>query len=383
LAKLVVRTKVVFKDPSLGDTWGMYSRTQLLEIISGKRTGLAPAMIRLGLGCLTPVYRLAIFFRNRKYRRAIQQHDETIVKQAEIPVISVGNLTTGGTGKTPLVIWIANHLRQHQLRVVLISRGYGAENNSTKSGRNDEAMELEHRLPDVPHLQDPNRYRMAQIAVEELESQVIVLDDAFQHQAIHRDLNLVLIDATAPFGFDRLLPRGLLREPISSLKRADLIILTRANLISDAEQERIALKIQQHSGKSIGAATQTVVSCLWQSDGSSQPAASVKRQSVFVFCGVGNPESFQRTVESLGTTVVDKSYFKDHHTYTRDDLTQIGRLANDSGAQTILCTHKDLVKLGVNQIGGLPVFAVLIDIEFITGQLELESRLDQVMANHG
>ena len=133
-------------------------------------------------------------------------------------MISIGNLTTGGTGKTPLVVWTARFLRAQDFRVAVVSRGYGMDSSDDPSEtRNDEAMEMELRLPDVPHLQDPDRYRMATIAIEELDSQIILLDDGFQHRQLQRDLDIVLIDVINPFGYDRLLPRGLLREPLSSL----------------------------------------------------------------------------------------------------------------------------------------------------------------------
>ena len=177
----------------------MKNRDQLLKIIAGREKGIMAALVRLGLSCMTPLYRMAVGHRNRRFDRAIAQNNTEVVKQASIPVISVGNLTTGGTGKTPLVIWIARKLRQDQRRVVLISRGYRADGDPSQ--RNDEAIEMEDRLADVPHLQDPDRFRMSQIAVEELESQIIVLDDGFQHRQLHRDLDIVLVDATNPLGY--------------------------------------------------------------------------------------------------------------------------------------------------------------------------------------
>src|SRR5207244_12530469 len=128
----------------------------------------------------------------------------------------------GGTGKTPCAEFVARFFRQLDLRVALLSRGYGSQ-----AGRNDEALVLEENLPDVPHLQGPDRAALAQVAVEELDSEILVLDDGFQHRRLHRDLDIVLIDATCPWGYGHLLPRGLLREPISSLKRAHVAMLTR------------------------------------------------------------------------------------------------------------------------------------------------------------
>src|SRR5437870_5928929 len=135
-------------------------------------------------------------------------------RRAPVPVVSVGNLTVGGTGKTPCVEHVARFYRSRGLRVAVLSRGYGAA-----AGRNDEAMVLEENLPDVPHLQGPDRAALAFTAVEELESEVLVLDDGFQHRRLARDLDLVLVDATDPWGQGYLFPRGLLRESPASLRR--------------------------------------------------------------------------------------------------------------------------------------------------------------------
>ncbi len=131
-----------------------------------------------------------------------------------MPVVSIGNLTAGGTGKTPCVEYVVRFYRALDRRVAILSRGYGGD-----GARNDEALVLEENLPDVPHLQGADRVALAHIAIEELESEIVVLDDGFQHRRLARDLDLVLIDATAPWGHGYLLPRGLLREPPGSLKR--------------------------------------------------------------------------------------------------------------------------------------------------------------------
>ncbi len=137
------------------------------------------------------------------------------IHHAAVPVVSVGNLTLGGTGKTPMVEWLARWYRRRGVRVAILSRGYGQT-----GGLNDEGRVLEENLPDVPHLQDPDRVALAGVATRELESELIVLDDGFQHRRLARDVDLVLLDALEPFGLGHLFPRGLLREPIRSLRRA-------------------------------------------------------------------------------------------------------------------------------------------------------------------
>src|SRR5205807_5814849 len=149
-------------------------------------------------------------------------------------VISVGNLTVGGTGKTPCVEYVARRLRTWDRRVAILSRGYGGD-----GGANDEALVLEDNLPDVPHLQGADRVALAKIAVEELESDALVLDDGFQHRRLARDLDLVLIDATQPWGFGYQLPRGLLRESPRGLKRAGAVLLTRCDQVDAAALARL------------------------------------------------------------------------------------------------------------------------------------------------
>src|SRR5690606_6118545 len=178
-------------------------------LISGQRRGFAARLARGALTLGELPYALAVLWRNRRYDRRPE-----LVQHAPIPVVSIGNLTTGGTGKTPLVAWVARYLRGLDLRVVLLSRGYGAPDGAL----NDEALELEQRLPDVPHVQQPDRVAAVNLAAEEFASQIAVLDDGFQHRRLARDLDIVLLDALQPFGYGHLLPRGLLREPLKGLR---------------------------------------------------------------------------------------------------------------------------------------------------------------------
>ena len=182
-------------------------------------------------------YYLGVQIRNRRYNKP------SAVTEVDIPVISVGNITTGGTGKTPVVQWLASRLREMDRRVAIVSRGYGAE----AGAQNDEAMELELSLPDVPHLQNPDRIEAARTAIEELESQSIVLDDGFQHRRLGRDLDIVLLDALEPFGYGHLLPRGLLREPLSNLERADWIGLSRADQVDEETRSAIQQESQRRA----------------------------------------------------------------------------------------------------------------------------------------
>lgn len=356
----------------------MFETQQLIEIISKQRHDPLAILLRMGLGLLTPFYRLAIWWRNRRFDRDSQRDPANLIKQVSAPVISIGNLTTGGTGKTPLVIWTARFLKHNNLRVAVISRGYGADTSHPSDNRNDEAKEMELRLPNVPHLQDPNRYRVATIAVEELDSQIILLDDGFQHRQLHRELDIVLIDAINPFGYGRLLPQGLLREPLSSLQRADMIVLTRCNLVSDDKRNAILERIDRYATNALLVQTGTSPTGWLQFDGQQFPLEHLQSRAVFGFCGIGNPDGFRQTLQGLQLEPKQFRVFADHYHYTPADLAEIADSALQSGASALVCTHKDLVKIGCNEIGGLPVYALLIEIEFLRGQREFETKLISV-----
>lgn len=342
----------------------MFDRESLIEIASGERRGLSASLIRGCAWCLSQIYRLAIRFRNRQFNAGRK------VTRIEIPVISIGNLTTGGTGKSPLVIWIAQFLRHHGKRVAVLSRGYGAKANQTS----DEALELEQRLNDVPHLQNPDRVASARIAIDELDMQTLVLDDAFQHRRIGRDLDIVLIDCTRPFGFGYLLPRGLLREPLSELKRADLVVLSRCDQVPQSEVEDIESRVRMFTNSPI-AKIISRASHLLQANGKTTSLESLRTQKSYAFCGIGNPENFWATLEHLDFNIRGSLPFPDHHNYDREDINRISEAAKRCQAEAIFCTHKDLVKIGVNELGGVPVYALIIETEFIHGQDEIEAAI--------
>jgi tetraacyldisaccharide 4'-kinase len=358
----------------------MISKTSLLDIVSGEKTGLAAAVTRMVLWALTPAYRIAVAIRNRKYTR-----DTSAVTRVDVPVISIGNLTTGGTGKSPMVIWVCRRLRAFGLRVAIISRGYGGQRSGDAARPNDEALEMQQRLPDVPQLQDPDRIKSAYIAIEELESQCLIMDDGFQHRRLHRDLDVVLIDATNPFGYGHLLPRGLLREPIGSLSRAHVVVITRCQQVDQVAIDSILDVISQATAENhpqpVVCQTHTVPKCWLQFDGQSMEISEFGAVPVVACCAIGNPESFIKTATLAGANVVGQKFFSDHHTFTRSDIQSVVQLAREKGANRIICTHKDLVKIATNQLEGIPFFALQIDLEFTHGEEAFKERLGLVTAN--
>jgi tetraacyldisaccharide 4'-kinase len=335
------------------------------ELISGERRGAAASAARGALGIVEVPYTWGVRWRNRRFDRGCG------VTRVEVPVVSVGNITLGGVGKTPLVAWICRRLRERGLRVAILSRGYGAQQGAA----NDEALELEWQLPDVPHLQDPDRVRSAGVAIEELTSQLLVLDDGFQHRRLARDLDVVVLDALAPFGCDRVFPRGMLREPLAGLARAGAIVLSRADLVDEAERMAIRRRVEKYSPHALWCEASHRAMGLVNAAGETAPLSALLEIPAAAFCGLGNPAGFWRTLESLGCQALASREFPDHHAYTKADVASLASWAQASGARQVLCTRKDLVKLQTNRLGDVPLWAVAVELAFLEGESDFASAL--------
>jgi tetraacyldisaccharide 4'-kinase len=328
-----------------------------LRLVRGETPGPLAHLARLGLGVGAVGYRAVVGARNLGYDRGWLASS-----RAAAPVVSVGNLTLGGTGKTPMVEYVARWYRRQGLRVAVLSRGYGRAGSV-----NDEAMVLEENLPDVPHLQDPDRAAMAVLAVEELESELLVLDDGFQHRRLARDLDIVLLDALDPFGLGRIFPRGLLREPVGSLRRAGLVVVSRADLVSRSILREIRARAGRAAGKRPWAEARHAPVALMAPGVDDEPVPSLKEQTVAAFCGIGNPEGFRRTVEPLCGTLLGLRVFPDHFNYKAADVAELARWVRELGADLALTTQKDLVKLRLASLGPVPLRALRIGLEILEG----------------
>ena len=306
-----------------------------LNLIRGRTGGPLAHLARWSLRCAAIPYSAVVALRNRGFDRGWLE-----IQRADVPVISVGNLTVGGTGKTPMVEWVARWFRRRGKRVAILSRGY-----KQVRGLNDEGRVLEENLPDVPHLQDRNRGRSARIAVDELDAEVLVLDDGFQHRRLARDLDLVMIDALEPFGLGHLLPRGLLREPLGSLRRADLVILSRSDLVTASERKGIRTEAERRSGPLNWVEARHAPIDLIDAEGTTTPISEIVDRSVAAFCGIGNPEGFRRTLSPLFSELRDFRIFPDHYDYTAADVESLQGWARHTEANLVLTTQKDLVKL--------------------------------------
>ncbi len=271
-------------------------------------------------------------------------------RRATVPVISVGNITLGGTGKTPMVEWLARWYRRRGARVTLISRGYGHA-----GGINDEGLVLEENLPDVPHLQDPDRVKLAAIATTELDAELIILDDGFQHRRLARDLDIVMLDALDPFGLGRLFPRGLLREPVGSLRRASAVVLSRADLLDSAQREQIRQRVQVTAPHVPFLEARHAPIELIDSEGRTYPLDALAGSEIAAFCGIGNPEGFRRTLVPLCRRVIDLKVFPDHHRFNASDVQSLVEWAGKVNGILALTTQKDLVKLRIATLGRVPL----------------------------
>lgn len=344
----------------------MFSPSTLHDIASGRRSGWGPDMLRGALALLE----LPVAWYARRKNRAFDE-GRSAVHRVAAPVISVGNLTAGGTGKTPLVEWLARTLQAQGKSVALISRGYG----SLPGKDNDEARELAAKLPGVLHLQNPDRVAAAQQALEQQPGSVLILDDAFQHRRIHRDLDIVLLDALAPFGFEHLIPRGLLREPVSALSRADIVVLSRANLIDGADRQEIRERVIAFAPRAVWAEAIHAPRELRSNDGSSLSIDWLRDKRIAAFCGIGNPAGFRRTLEIAGADMVAWREFPDHCHYNVNHLAGLNSWARETNSAAIICTHKDLVKLPHDQIGGLPLLALVVGLQFTAGEQAVVTKL--------
>jgi tetraacyldisaccharide 4'-kinase len=325
-----------------------------------------PLLQRFGLRLASLPYGLFMRLRNLGFRLGWFR-----VQAAGVPVVSVGNLTVGGTGKTPCVEYVAGFYRALGLRVAILSRGYGSA-----TGCNDEALVLEENLPDVPHLQGADRVQLARTAVEELESEVLVLDDGFQHRRLARTLDLVLVDATDPWGQGYLLPRGLLREPPSGLKRADLVLMTRQDQVNEAARERLRMQVGRLAPCTPLIETSHRPVEFVKSDREVAPLSLVGQAPVAAFCGIGNPEAFRRTLIDLGADPVAFRTYPDHHPYTRDDVEDLNAWARGLAPDAlIVTTQKDLVKLRLAQLGGKPLWALRVRLHIGVGRDILDRHL--------
>jgi tetraacyldisaccharide 4'-kinase len=362
----------------------MLSVKKKVESIINSRGNIPASPLVSLLHAASAVYGSAQRLRAGCYRR-------NLLPSQKLPchVISVGNLTAGGTGKTPMTIYLAARLRKAGVRVAVISRGYkgGAESSGgiVSDGRDllmnaeqagDEPFLMASRLRDIPVVVGKNRYEAGLITVEKFQPDVIILDDAFQHLKLKRDIDIVLLDCARPFGNSHLLPRGNLREPTAALSRASACILTRSRGETDQATTagiarikslapRIPIFISSHEPYmyKVKAGSQRPLN---QIDNFLLPdqIEDIKQHRVFGFSGIARNDDFRRTVEKFGCTIGGFSAFSDHHQYRGDDLVKIAEAARQAGSDCLITTEKDHARIAHQKPLSIDLVVVGVRIAF-------------------
>jgi len=373
------------------------------KLISGQKTGLGTALLRLLLGFAAGGYSIAVRARNFLYSKEWLK-----VHRADAAVISVGNITVGGTGKTPLVIWLCKEIisdSRFQIsnpQCAILTRGYKSRAQETEGYRDEPAI-LAESCPGVKVIVNPDRVAGAAEAVGKFGANTLIMDDGFQHRRLARDLDIVTIDATQPFGYGKMLPAGLLREPVASLKRVDAVVITRCDQITETELSEIEKTLQIINpnmiiARSIHAPTfvkypeppvipgktgiqknsETMDSRLRRNDS----IEHLKGKKIYAFCGIGNPDAFLNTIKTICSELVGSKVYNDHHHYTDDCLADIYEQAGGLKADLILTTQKDWTK--ITQLASakkdIPLAYIGIEIKFLAGEDKLRGLIEKTLA---
>jgi len=323
---------------------------------SGGECALRPAVRLLGAP-----YAAAMRLRRTAYNCGLMPR-----YAAGVPVICVGNITSGGTGKTPMVAWVVGRLKGAGRRPAILTRGYKAV-----EGRSDEA-ELLKQLAGVPVVINADRAAGAKQAAAG-GADVLVMDDGFQHMRLRRNLDIVLIDATNPFG-GGCPPAGLRREPLSALRDAGAIVITRSSDVPKEQLEKLKTRLSRLApAATVHAAVHKPVAIVDEAGGR-LPAGRIEGKSVLAFCGVGNPESFFAALERLGAKLTCRRALGDHVRYTSKVIDSLNRAADDTQVELLVTTQKDFVKLqGVSF--GRPLWQLAVEIELVEGPRALEEAI--------
>lgn len=262
-----------------------------------------------------------------------------------LPVMSIGNLTVGGTGKTPLVKYLIEALQKKGIKVVILTRGYMREGADSRFEKSDEAAMLRNAFHDIPVLVGANRVKNAQTYLASNRADVFLLDDGFQHQRLARDIDIIVIDATNPWGNGFLLPRGTLRESKNALKDVPIFVLTKTDFGRGNVREITNDLISRNPKALIVEAIHKPVSFTDARTGNSVDLGVISKKQVCAICSIGNPDSFVQTLTGLEANIGAQFVFIDHHIYMQKDIERVAQSCRDQKISTIVTTEKDAVKL--------------------------------------
>ncbi len=375
-----------------------------IDLIYGRRAGAGAAVYGAFLQALSWLFSGIAQSRLWLYRQRIF-HDQPL----GCLVVVVGNLTVGGTGKTPVVEKFARALRDRGRRVAILSRGYKSKSQPlwkklwyrfthtdepppriVSDGRDvlldseqagDEPYMLAKNLPGVIVLVDKNRVKAGEFAIKEFGCDTLVLDDGFQYLPLKGSLNLLLVDKTNPFGNGHLLPRGILREPIKHLKRASYVFLTKSNGQRDRELENL---IATHNPAA------DIIECAHRpqylrrfgaadgAPGAREELAFLKGRRVFAFSGIATPESFEKFLRDYGALLVGRERFLDHYRFDQEDITGLFELAQRERAECLVTTEKDAVRIAADLKCPLPLYYLRLEIEILRGASDFDEAVRRI-----
>jgi tetraacyldisaccharide 4'-kinase len=331
-----------------------------------------PPPAAAGLSALTAGYRGLLEVRERLYGWGVLRS-----RALPCPVISIGNLTLGGSGKTPAAELAVRTLQELGVRPGVVSRGYGRRSRGVlvvadgkglraePARAGDEPFLLARRLPGVPVVVGENRYEAGRRCLEEFRVQALVLDDAFQHRTLAKDLEVVLVPGADPWGNGRLFPQGPLREPLPALGRAHLVMLVGG---SAGERAGAAETVRRHNpGAPIVAAEYAPQECFLVREPRPLSPSTLAGRRLLAFAGIARPRNFGATAERLGVDVAGLEAFGDHHWYSDEDVARLARRAVAAGAQGLLTTEKDYVRLSAVALETLPLWVLAVRLEITEG----------------
>ena len=323
-------------------------------------------------------------------------------------VISLGNITVGGTGKTPTAQCLAREIRELGYKVVILNRGYRAKwkgkvgivsdgkqlyMDAAEAG--DEAFMLAKHLPEVPVLIGPERAITGAYAVEHFGAEVAILDDGYQHWQLDRDMDILLVDAVSVFGNGYMLPRGTLREPISHIDRARVCLMTKVDQSSEKSRGYIRSMVSKYNKEALIVESIHQPRCLIRLDdwfrnisADGIPVSELKDKKVMALSAIGNPSSFEQTLSNIGAVVVESLRFPDHHDYTVRELLDVVNQAHQMDAEAIVITEKDAVKVpqlpraDFERQYSLPIYVICVEVNFLEGKDDFRQLLEKNLAEN-
>jgi tetraacyldisaccharide 4'-kinase len=344
-------------------------------------------LVTAGLSVLSIGYRLALVTRESAYRLRLLR-----TGRLPCPVVSVGNVTVGGSGKTPMVEHVAGCLRELGAAPAVVSRGYGrdtrgigivADRNGPRlppRAAGDEPVLLAEHLPGIPVVVGENRLEAGQVALDECGATIIVLDDGFQHRTLRKDLEILVVNGRAPWGNRRLFPRGMLREPLSALGRAHLFVVT--NPPTPADTESAAGTIRRHNPRApLLVARYQVVGALAAREGHRLAPSALAGRRLLAFAGLGSPRGFADTLSTAGVEVAGLIEYPDHHWFAERDLEDLAQHARAIGAAGLITTEKDWIRLRDLRLPSMPLSVLLVQLQLEAGRDQLLQALERALSS--